>query len=85
MAQDRFLARIRLDDGGSYNRLCNENEIIRLQNESDFNGISGMDVWDLGETGIVKKLHYVGWQPGCHIQFVDEDRNVVIDGYGDDH
>ena len=31
------------------------------------------------------KITYVGWQPNCLIEFVDEQGNVVASGYGTDH
>ena len=33
----------------------------------------------------MKKISYVGWQPDCLIELVDEAGNVVLRGYGTDH
>ena len=42
-------------------------------------------IWDMSEIGKARRLYYSGWQPGCLIEIVDEDENVVVSGYGVDH
>lgn len=67
------------------NKIVNSCWIIEATNESDFNGIEEMHVFDITDLGKTKPLHYRGWQPGCLIEYVDDKNNVVIHGYGTDH
>ena len=43
------------------------------------------DIWEVTEFGKMIHLHYVGWQPGCLIEFATDDGTVVHSGYGEDH
>ena len=67
------------------NKIVNSCWIIKATNESDFNGIEEMNVFDVTDLGKIKPLQYRGWQPGCLIEYVDDKNNVVIHGYGTDH
>lgn len=67
------------------NKIVNSCWIIKTTNESDFNGIEEMHVFDVTDLGKIKPLYYRGWQPGCLIEYVDDKNNVVIHGYGTDH
>lgn len=67
------------------NKIVNSCWIINATNEMDFNGIEELHVFNIAEFGKIKQLHYRGWQPGCLIEYVDDEENVVIRGYGKDH
>lgn len=67
------------------NKIVNSCWIINATNERDFNGIEEMHVFDVTDLGKIKPLHYRGWQPECLIEYVDDENNVVIHGYGADH
>lgn len=67
------------------NKIVNSSWIIDATCESDINGIDEMNVFDISELGKIKPLHYRGWQRGCLIEYVDDENNVVIRGYGNDH
>ena len=54
------------------NKIVNSCWIIEATNESDFNGIEEMHVFDITDLGKIKPLHYRGWQPGCLIEYVDD-------------
>lgn len=43
------------------------------------------DIWEVTEFGKMIHLNYVGWQPGCLIEFATDDGTVVHSGYGEDH
>lgn len=43
------------------------------------------DIWEVTEFGKMIHIHYVGWQPGCLIEFATDDGAVVHSGYGEDH
>ena len=43
------------------------------------------DFWEVTEFGKLTHIHYVGWQPGCLIEFATDDGTVVHSGYGTDH
>ena len=47
------------------NKIVNSCWIIEATNESDFNGMEEMHVFDITDLGKIKPLHYRGWQPGC--------------------
>ena len=53
------------------NKIVNSCWIIKATNESDFNGIEEMHVFDVTDLGKIKPLHYRGWQPGCLIEYVE--------------
>ena len=63
------------------NKIVNSCWIIKTTNESDFNGIEEIHVFDVTDLGKIKPLHY----RGCLIEYVDDKDNVVIHGYGTDH
>lgn len=82
---EEFLVQILWDDNSVSNRICKELEVVKLQNESDFNGIADMKVYACREINDLVPLEYKGWQPGCLIEFVDPKGKVVISGFGEDH
>ena len=67
------------------NKIVNSCWIINATNESDINEIVELHVYDITEFGKIKPLHYTGWQPGCLVEYTDDEGNVVIRGYGKDH
>ena len=42
-------------------------------------------IWEVTEFGKLTHINYVGWQPGCLIEFATDDGTVVHSGYGTDH
>jgi hypothetical protein len=69
-----------------FSEIVTEYRIVHFVNMLDCNDhIRGYKVFDVSEFGKIKQLHYRGWQPGCLIEFVDDDGNIVISDYGDDH
>ncbi len=66
-------------------KLMNEYELIKLVDESDFTGVYLEQIYDVGDPKNLKPIHYTGWQPGCLIQFTDDNGNVVVSGYGTNH
>jgi len=81
----KFLAYISNYEGKERIVLLSENELIRMEDESDFTDISFNKILDVTDSNNIKEIHYRGWQPGCLIEFVDNDNNVVLRGYGTDH
>ena len=66
-------------------QIMNTSELIHYINMSDCYN-EEYEIFDCAsEFGKVKKLHYVGWQPNCLIEIADEDGNIVLRGYGEDH
>lgn len=43
------------------------------------------EIYEVTNFGYVIPIHYVGWQPGCLIEFATDDGTVVHSGYGTDH
>lgn len=39
-------------------------------------------IYEVTEFGTITPIHYVGWQPGCLIEFVNDKEEVVLRGYG---
>ncbi len=56
-----------------------------MEDESDFTGIWFKKIFDVTDSENIKEIRYRGWQPNCLIEFVDNDNNVVLRGYGTDH
>jgi hypothetical protein len=83
----RFLLQtIYYDFDEVFSEIVTEYRIVHFVNMLDCNdGIKDYKVFDVSEFGKFKQLHYCGWKPGCLIEFVDDDGNIVISGYGDDH
>ena len=65
--------------------LMNEYELIHFVDFLDCNPVDYYKVYDVSVFGIINELHYTGWQPNCLIEFADNDGNVVVSGYGEDH
>ena len=80
----KFLAYIN-DYDGERVALLSENELIKMEDESDFTGIWFKKIFDVTDSENIKEIRYRGWQPDCLIEFVDNDDNVVLRGYGTDH
>lgn len=81
-----FLVQYKVDGiQGFTNKIVNSCWIINATNEIDINGIVELHVYDITEFGEIKPLHYTGWQPGCLVEYADDENKVVIRGYGTDH
>lgn len=66
-------------------KIMNAYELIKYINMSDCHD-EDYEIFDCtSEFGVIKKLHYKGWQPGCLIEIVDYQNNVVLRGYGINH
>lgn len=61
-----------------------EEELIRYIDEDDLHQET-YQIYDGTAFGEMKKVSYAGWQPDCLIELVDEDKNVVLSGYGTNH
>ena len=42
-------------------------------------------IYEFTEMGKVERIYYAGWQPGCVIEFINENKEVVLSGFGTDH
>lgn len=74
----------RIIDGEFMCSLMNDLELIHYIDMQDI-CTEEYTIWDMSEVGKARRLHYSGWQPGCLIEIIDEDGNVVVSGYGVDH
>ena len=74
----------RIIDGEFFCSLMNDLELIHYIDMQDI-CTEDYTIWDMSEKGKAKRLYYAGWQPGCLIEIIDEDENVVVSGYGVDH
>ncbi len=82
----KFLVQYTVEGSKEFtSKIVNSYWVINATNEIDINGIVELRVYDITEFGKIKPLHYTGWQQGCLIEYVDDEGNVVIHGYGDDH
>ena len=94
---EKFICHVEYGSGLSCDSLENEHRVVQLTNEMDIYDICKIDVTkvllgikitdDYTTIDVLQSLplHYAGWLPGCHIVYKDENNNVVIDGYGEDH
>ena len=79
----RFLVQ-RMKDNEMWCSLMSDYELIDYINFSDCHD-EYYRIFEVSEFGKAKPCHYKGWQPMCLIEVVDEDGNVVLSGYGEDH
>ena len=83
MEERKFLLQASGEDY-TYVKLINERELIKYINFLDiYNEI--FYVYEVTEFGHVEELHYVGWQPKCLIQLKNDQNEIVVSGYGEDH
>ena len=80
-----YLVQMIFDDGDFSATLMTERELIHFVDFLDCNLVDHYKVYDVSTFGKLNQLHYRGWQPHCLIEFVDDQGNVVISGYGEDH
>ncbi len=66
-------------------KLMTDEELIKFVDESDFTNVSGIQIFDITNPQNIFEISYVGWQPNCLIEFVDNRNEVVLRGYGTDH
>ena len=84
--EKKYLVQMTFDDGDFCASLMNEYELIHFVDTLDYNdSVTFYKVYDVSVLGEIKRIHYVGWRPNCLIEFADDDGNVVISGYGEDH
>lgn len=60
------------------------NELINYIDMQDIIS-ENYEIYEVTEFGTVTPIHYVGWQPGCLIEFVNDKGEVILSGYGTDH
>lgn len=79
----RFLVQ-RVCDGEQVVELMTANELI---NYIDFQDIVTEEhvIYDVSEWQSIMPIHYMGWQPRCLIEFVNDQNEIVLSGYGTDH
>ena len=84
----QYLVQIKSDDEVINSSLMKSNEIISRQDATDYT-YETLQVYDISEFGKVKPLKIFGcWHDPknpLYIKVVDENGNVVFDGYGTDH
>ena len=81
-----FLVQKKYTDDTVSSVILTEGEVVELTNSLDFmENIKEIKVFDISTYGVIKELLYCGWRPMCHIQYVDKEGTVIIDGYGEDH
>lgn len=71
-------------DGEISLSIMSEEELIRYIDKADLHQ-EMYQIYEGSVFGEMKKVSYVGWQPDCLIELVDEAGNVVLSGYGTDH
>ncbi len=71
-------------DGEISLSIMSEEELIRYIDEDDLHQET-YQIYNGTTFGEMKKVSYVGWQPDCLIELVDEAGNVVLSGYGTNH
>ena len=83
-----LLIRKSIDDSEPYlnAKIVTAGEVIDYVNFTDiYSDFEDYEVYAIKDIGQVERLTYVGWQPGCLIELKDNNGNVVLSGYGDDH
>lgn len=84
LSPKRFLVQKMIDDE-VFSRIMTANELIKYIDMNDCYD-EKFEIFDCDTVfGSVRKLYYKGWQPGCLIEIVDDQNNVVLKGYGTDH
>ena len=75
------------DETTADTKLMSEAELVEWFDMSDCYPSFDYEIYavDTSVKGAPFKITYVGWQPKCLIEFVDEQGNVVASGYGTDH
>ena len=64
--------------------LMNEAELIHYIDMQDY-CTEEHEIYDVTDFGKIVRIHYVGWQPMCLIEFATDDGTIVLSGYGVDH
>ena len=74
------------DEDEDFSELMTEYKVVSFINMLDcYDHVKEYKVFDISEFGKIKPLHYTGWQRECLIELADDDGNIVISGYGEDH
>lgn len=79
-----FLLQYETEDIERFEKLVNDNELLDFIDMLDCYPIVDFKIFKV-EYGKVERVFYTGWQPHCIIQIVDNNKNVVLSGYGTDH
>ncbi len=68
-------------------KIMSEVELIKWFDMSDCYSSFDYEVYmiDPRFKEVPSKITYVGWQPRCLIEFVNEQGDIVASGYGTDH
>ena len=80
----KWLVQRIFEENERFNTLMNDSELIHYIDMQDIVS-EQYCIYDVSEFGKIKRVYYAGWQPDCLIEFVDEDDNIVLSGYGTDH
>ena len=72
------------DDGSRDNTIMTSSELIHYIDMQDI-CTEDYRIYEITEFGVLAEIFYCGWQPGCLIEFVDKNGQVVLSGYGVDH
>lgn len=82
---DKFLVQRNIN-GEIFPKIMSGAELIEYINMSDCYNDETYEIFDCTSTfGEVRRLYYTGWQPNCLIEIIDENKEVVLRGYGTDH
>lgn len=79
-----FLVQRKFPDGDETTSLMNEHQLISYINMDDCHD-EKYELYDVTVFGKVTPCHYTGWQPGCLIEVADENGEILLSGYGEDH
>ena len=72
-------------DGYNGKALLSADEVIRMKDENDFTDREITRAFDVTDPDNIKEIHSKGWQPNCLIEFVYDNGDIAIRGYGTDH
>ena len=79
-----FLVQRKFPDGDVATSLMNEHQLISYINMDDCHD-EEYELYDVTIFGKVTPCYYTGWQPGCLIEVADENGEILLSGYGEDH
>lgn len=82
-SEKKFLVQ-RKSNGETWASLMTPRELIKYINFSDCYDES-YSIYDVSQFGNVIPCHYTGWQRNCLIEVADNNGNIILSGYGEDH
>lgn len=84
MERQFLVQRINQTDNERYSTIMTADELIHYIDMSDCFD-EDWCIWEITTFGQVEHIQYMGWQPGCVIEFVNDKGEIVLSGYGTDH